>query len=255
MTDDYRVPALSDLDVRRLVKKARHFFDVADHRWVDVLLCLKRRSIWTVKGQKTLNFQVRPDSEMGGDDAVTSYGKGIITIAVKQSVYDAALVGVGRARHTLAHEIGHAVMHERPDRPHMPRRAAGNITPKWLQPFESAEHQAKVFAAAFLINDDDAATLPSANDIAIEFGISLESATIYVDQRNELATKQETAERLRHLAEALRTSAAPVSSTRYISELCPECGQPRVFPIGNKFMCENCHTVMDKFQDGDSVGP
>jgi hypothetical protein len=45
-------------------------------------------------GEKRLNFQVRPDAEMGADDGSTSYGKGVVTIAVKKSVHGDAFIGV-----------------------------------------------------------------------------------------------------------------------------------------------------------------
>jgi len=35
----------------------------------------------------------------------------------------------------------------------LPRRTVGNVTPKWIPAFQSAEHQAKVFAPALLVND------------------------------------------------------------------------------------------------------
>jgi hypothetical protein len=150
MSDDYRARSLSNSEVRNFAKRARGFFKVAEAKRVDIIDCLRSPTLLTVRGQRHLNFQIRPDAEMGKDDAPTSYGKGVVTIAVKQTVYDATLVGDGRARQTFAHELGHAVLH---DGVKMARRSLGNVTPKWIEPFESAEHQAKVFAAAFLIND------------------------------------------------------------------------------------------------------
>jgi hypothetical protein len=106
------------------------------------------------------------------------------TRLLKQSVRDQALVGDGRARQMLAHELGHAVMH---DGVPMSRRtgASGIGSPKWLKAFESAEHQAKVFAPAFLINDTIAGRASSPNDISVESGISLESANIYFEELTE----------------------------------------------------------------------
>jgi hypothetical protein len=83
----------------------------------------------------------------------------------------------------------------------MPRRALVNVTPKWLQPFESAEHQVKVFAPAFLTNDVIAETLSSAEEISIEFGISLESAKIYFEELTSLRDRELAAENLRRIAD------------------------------------------------------
>jgi Zn-dependent peptidase ImmA (M78 family) len=249
MTDDYRVKGRSNLEIRQLAKKTREFFGIAGEHRVDVLACLASKSIWTVSGKRRLNFQVRPDVEMGTADGMTSHDKDVVTIAVKQSVHDNALVGDGRARNTLAHELGHAVIHNGVE---MPRRALGNITPKWLKPFESAEHQVRVFAPAFLINDLIAETLSSADEISIEFGISYESAKIYFEELTALRDRGKAAEKIRRIADEFREWVTPVASKpRFINEICTVCGNRTLFPVGCKFMCQTCDTVCDRFQDGD----
>ena len=249
MTDDYRVKGRSNLEIRQLAKKTREFFGIEGDRRVDVLACLATKSIWTVKGKKQLNSQIRPDAELGTADGITSHGKDFVTIAVKRSVRDAAFMGDGRARNTLAHELDHAVIHNGVE---MPRRALGNITPKWLNPFESAEHQVRVFAPAFLINDLIAETLSSADEISIEFGISDESAKIYFDDLTALRNRELAAEKIRRIAEEFRESVTPViSKLHFINDACTVCGHQTVFPVGSKFMCQTCDTVFDRFQDGD----
>ncbi|SRR5579883_336389 len=249
--DDYRVKGRSNLEIRQLAKKMREFFGVAGDRRIDVLACLAWQSIWTVNGEKRLEFQIRADAEMSTADGITSHGSEIVTIAVKQSVRDAAFMGDGRARNTLAHELGHAVMHNGVE---MPRRPFVNITPKWLKskPFESAEHQARVFAPAFLINDLIAETLGSAEEISVEFGISLESAMIYFEELTALRDREAAAEKIRRIAAEFRESVTPASSKlHFIDEPCTVCGNRTVFPVGSKFMCQTCDNVTDRFQDGD----
>ncbi|MGP0058652.1 MAG: ImmA/IrrE family metallo-endopeptidase [Beijerinckiaceae bacterium] len=249
MADDYKVKGRSDLEIRQLAKRTREFCGVAKDRRVDMIACLEREKIWTVKGIKRLHFEVRPDTEMGTADGMTSHSEGIVTIAVKQSVRDAAYMGDGRARNTLAHELGHLVMH---DGAEMPRLATGNITPKWLKPFESAEHHVKVFAPAFLINDAIAETLSGAEEISIEFGISYESAKIYFKELTAFRGRERTAEKMRRLAEEFRESIAPRSrKLHFLNEACPVCGNRTLFPVDAKFMCQHCDTVFDRFQDGD----
>jgi IrrE N-terminal-like domain len=251
MADDYRVRPRSDLEVRGFAKKVRDFFGVATHRRVDVLACLGRGSVWTVRGVKRLNFQVRPDAEMGLDDGSTSYDEDVVTVAVKRSIYDDAFLGVGRARNTHAHELGHAVMH---DGAQMARRAAGNISPGWIKPYESAEHQTKIFAPAFLIHDKIAEVLSCAEDIAIEFGISLESAQIYHNELTKLRDREKNAEKILRIAEAFRARTTPPRfKIQFLNEPCPACGRPTLFPVGNKFMCQTCNSVTDRFPDGDSI--
>jgi Zn-dependent peptidase ImmA (M78 family) len=190
---------------------------------------------------------------MGTADGSTIFGKGIVTISIKQSVCEAALMGDGRSRNTLAHELGHGVMHNGSE---MFRRMNGNVTPKYIMPYESAEHQAKVFAPAFLINDAPAATLNSAEELSIQFGISLESARIYYEGLTEERERAENAERIKRMADQLAadfraSDPSNASKVRYIQEFCPVCSRQTVLPAGIKFMCANCDTVIDRFQDGD----
>jgi Zn-dependent peptidase ImmA (M78 family) len=188
---------------------------------------------------------------MGEHDGQTGFGKGVITIDIKQSVHDDALLGVGRSRNTCAHELGHGVMH---DGAIMARRAISNITPKWIRPFESAEHQAKVFAPAFLINDTVAETLQTPEEVSIEFGISLESAKIHYQQILESRDRKASEERVSRMAQDFRArTMAPPNAVRYLQELCTACGRQTLLPLGIKFMCVTCDTVFDRFQDGDSV--
>jgi hypothetical protein len=260
MVDDYPVKSRSNQEIRELARKLRDFFSVTNDRRVDVIACLRQPSIWTVRGVKRLNFLVRPDPELGTSDGSTTYGKDtygkdIVTIAIKQSVYDGALVGEGRSRNTFAHELGHGVMH---DGERKFRRAEGNVTPEWLRarPFQSAEHQAKIFAPAFLINDSIAETLSTAEEISIEMGVSLQSATIYFEQLTQRRNRKESAERVMRSAVEFRALTTSKSShhVQYIDELCPACGKATLIPVGIKFMCQTCNNVFDRFQDGDSVG-
>jgi hypothetical protein len=91
LSGDYRVGRRSDFEIRQVAKRARGYFGISKQHRVDVIACLNCNVIWTVTGQKRLNFQVRPDLEMGEIDGSTINAKGIVTIAVKQSVHDAAL--------------------------------------------------------------------------------------------------------------------------------------------------------------------
>jgi hypothetical protein len=134
------------------------------------------------------------------------------------------------------------------------RRAGANSSPSWIKPYESAEHQTKVFAPAFLINDAIAETLSSAEEIAIRFGISLESANIYFEQLLERLNRERTGEKILRMAAEFRARTTPAPpKVQYINERCSSCGQPTVFPVGVKFLCDTCGDVSDRFQDGDTV--
>lgn len=114
-----------------------------------------------------------------------------------------------------------------------------------------------VFAAAFLINDNSARKLKSADDIAVQFGLSLEAARIYFEQMLEEIERPASAERVNRMAAEFKAAIAEKTSTKptiaFLNDPCPSCGQPKLFPVGHKFMCHACNKVSDGFQDGDSV--
>jgi IrrE N-terminal-like domain len=207
---------------------------------------------------------------MGKDDAVTVFADGAITITAKQSCWDRANQKRGRPRQTLAHELGHAVQGHaemRADKP-MARRqgAAGKYisadnrpsatrSAEGLPASKSAEHQAKVFAPAFLINDRIAETLSSAKEIALAFGISVQSAEIYFEELTKRRNRQKSVERVRRRADETIAilSARKSVIVKYVSEVCPACGTRTVLPSDSKFKCDTCKKVFDLFQDGDAV--
>jgi hypothetical protein len=134
--------------------------------------------------------------------------------------------------------------------------ALGNEKHKFIRPFESAEHQAKIFAAAFLINDEIAERLNSAEEISVEFGISLESARIYFRQLSQRRNRGNAVQNVQRMADEVRAALLPPKRTltvNFLLEPCSVCGNSTVFPIGHKFMCQTCDTVFDRFQDGDTV--
>jgi hypothetical protein len=258
MSDDFRVKPLSNAETRTIAKKLRKHFGVASDRCIDVLECAQRSTIWTVNGERTLNLEIRSDAEMPNAHGITSEVNGVVTIRLRQSVRYGAYMGDGRHRNTYAHEFGHAALghaaHVRGAE--LARRPLENVTPKWIAHHESAEHQAKVFAPAFLINDTIADTLASAEDIAVEFGISLTSAEIYFEQLTERRDRETSSVRVSQIANEVRQILSPKKSQelRFIDEPCTACGQKKLIPMGVKFLCVECDSVSDRFQDGDTAG-
>jgi len=130
--------------------------------------------------------------------------------------------------------------------------AAGPTDIAIINASESAEHQAKVFASAFLIHDEAAAKLSGPEQISTEFLVSLEAAEICFERLTERAERIRAAERVEKATlafkEEVRTEAHAIS---YLKDLCTRCGKAMLVPIGIKFLCMNCDFVSDQFQDGD----
>jgi hypothetical protein len=253
MSDDYRVKPRSDAEIRGLAQKARAGFGFTNVPRLDPIACLKRESIETAFGKKRLFFEVRPDAELAQDEAFTSYGclsngQPFVRITVRDSVYRQARLGLGRARMTLAHEIGHAIMHEGV---RMARRSRGNLRYASIATYESAEHHARIFAAALLIHPESAEKLDSGEEISVEFGVSIEAASIYLEQRRTTAARVETSHRMRLFARELNASGSSAKTVNFLDAYCLICNKKTLFSVGEKFMCQTCDTVFDRLQDGD----
>jgi hypothetical protein len=257
--DDYVVNPLCDAEVRENARQLRRFLGLADAERVDPLILEQAKEIWTVQGTKPFRFEIVSDKEFPEDSGLTTYDGSAILVQVARRIRHGAFMGDGYSRYTVAHELGHATQHL--DKlslgAAMPRRRVGNTTPKWIPKFKSAEHQAMVFGAAFLINDEVARRLPSPEAISVYFGLSLQAARIYFDQMQKEVARPSSSIRVRHMADQVRDALAPKSlATKlpsFLNEPCSCCGQQKLFPIGHKFMCQACDAVYDRFQDGDQV--
>jgi Zn-dependent peptidase ImmA (M78 family) len=139
----------------------------------------------------------------------------------------------------------------------MPRRRLGNAKLGWIPKFQSAEHQAMIFAAAFLINDDTARRLSTPDEIAVQFGLSLEAARIYFEQMLEEVERPVSAERVQRMADEFKASVTETNkrTIAFLDDPCLRCGERKLFPVvGTRYMRQACEAVYDRYQDGDSVG-
>src|SRR4051812_32522326 len=157
-TDDFEVDPLKDLEVREHAKSLRGSLGWVDEEHVDPLVLESKTEIWTVRGKMPFSLEFVSDADMPGDSGLTLYEEPKIVVKIPRSVRARAFMGDGYARYTIAHELGHAVLHvdKLIQGAALPRRRLGNATSPWIPKFKSAEHQAMVFAAALLINDDTA---------------------------------------------------------------------------------------------------
>lgn len=257
--DDYVVDPRRDSEIRGNGKRLRKFLGLADINLVDVLTLEGINEIWTEKGVKPFRLEVVPDADLPNDSGLTIYDGSKIVIKIPRRIRHDAFMGHGYARYTIAHELGHATQHL--DKlmfgASMPRRRVGNVTPHWIPKFKSAEHQAMVFAAAFLINDNTARGMLSPDEIAVQFGLGLQAAQIYFDQMMEEIERPASSLRVRKMAADFKVTvtekSSPESKVSFLNDPCSSCGQQKLFPVGHKFMCQACDAVYDRFQDGDSV--
>jgi hypothetical protein len=252
MSVDKRAPARSDAEIRRIAERTKAEFGVPRDRPVDILRYLESGTVLTIYGRKKLIFNVVDDTGLGAVDAKTEFAKGVVTITCKRSVRDRAKMGVGRDRMTLAHELAHGVLHH--SVPMFRIVGASGIAALAREgAHTSAEHQAKVFAAAFLIHDEDAAKMASAEEISEEFCVSLQAAQICFDRLKRGAERQKSGERVRKIADEAIAILKETKPQQYLDYPCTGCGLPKLIQLGTKVRCQNCGFFGERFQDGDKA--
>lgn len=117
------------------------------------------------------SYEVLSADEMEGDEARTYPDK--LLIYIREDVYYAATNGDRRAQFTLAHELGHLVMHSGLDNS---SSYARNSTDH--KTYEDSEWQADTFASEFLMPYTEAIKCNDANEIYSKFGVSMSAAQI-----------------------------------------------------------------------------
>jgi len=107
--------------------------------------------------------------DMGEDHGLTIPSAHIIRL--REDVYEGACEGLGRDRLTVAHEVGHFLMHD----DHLPRFARRNVAIP-LPAFRNAEWQASCFGAELLVFPDGLSADMTDRHVATLRGVSNEAA-------------------------------------------------------------------------------
>jgi len=169
MEDDYKAKPRSARDIGALASAWRDALGVPD-AWSPNVIRLLEIDLPKLIPQFAL--VVRADDEMADAEAYTEFNPP--HIAVRGSVYQMALREDGRSRMTFAHELGHLVMHPGAAK----LRSESAIASAQIRHFESAEWQARKFAALFLVPDHIALQFDSANQLATGCHVSAQAAQI-----------------------------------------------------------------------------
>lgn len=154
------VPATSTKDLRTI---ANMFSDFYDTEKLD-LVCLVEHII--PKIFPDFRLVIRPKEEMKNNHGLTYPEQQIMVI--REDVYLGAIDGNGRDRFTLAHELGHFILH----------RGLGLArTPSNGHPiYMDSEWQADTFAGELLMPINKVSLCSSLEEFANRFGVSLEAA-------------------------------------------------------------------------------
>ena len=138
----YAVCGRSRDELRQYANGIREVLGLAKHPYFPVVEFLEH-----VLSEIIPEFEYRylTYEEMGDKHGVTYPDKQIICI--REDVYDRAYAGMGRDRFTIAHEIGHLLLHS--GEVSMPRYNPGTKIPA----YKDSEWQANAFAGELLMPD------------------------------------------------------------------------------------------------------
>jgi len=115
-------------------------------------------------------YEIVDDAELGEAEATTSTTNRHIRIGL--GPYERAMHGISRYAFTLAHELGHLLLHT--GKPTSLARGT-------VKPFLNPEWQADTFAGAFLVPAGEARKCLSVEEIAARFRISQAAAQVRAD--------------------------------------------------------------------------
>jgi len=141
--------------------------------------------------QKIVKFNFRPAlaSEMGLDEAWMDDDSH--TLTVRECVLENAKAGMGRARFTIAHELGHYFLGHKGRRRRNPNKEVYAGAQERIQ-----EDEADQFASNFLVPTELALDCNGPEDISQRFQISIAAAEISFE-RVQRARRKATGERRR----------------------------------------------------------
>jgi len=117
------------------------------------------------------------DDELTQEEGVASPSSN--RFLIPDHVFNSLMEGQPRARFTVAHELGHIMLHEQPVH-------YRNGINSWHHHEEDSEWQANTFAAHLLVEFEKARDINIANTIANQFGVSMEVALIYMKNKKNL---------------------------------------------------------------------
>ena len=213
---DVPVDPRSNSEIERLAEGWRQALDPGNE-WAPEILPMIYRAAANYSDLEGLEVIFLPDADMGNDEARTEFDPP--RIYMRASLEPDARRNLPRARSTLAHELGHVVLH-----PGVPkfRKIAGNSSFRNLPAFRSAEAQAWVFARAFLMPSWHLEQVNSPKELSLRCRVSLDIAEIryrqYPGRRERRAELPEVKELLQRLR-ARDRSAPAVMDSRVAAEL------------------------------------
>ena len=155
-------------EIRKICSRIRKLFGIPVDEPIDIVRLLEHKL--HLLG---IEFEIVPESELEMRHGESILGQKIIRI--REDVYNRACAGHGRDRLTMAHELGHIILHQKEDM--VLTRSEGTIPP-YLDP----EWQANAFAGELLAPFQYIKHM-EIFDISTQYGVSIEAASVQKNRR------------------------------------------------------------------------
>lgn len=250
MSTNFTGDPLSDAQIVAFASRLRQHHRLGDHDVPDMVAILNWDTIPTRFGMKAFAFQVVPDEELGGDEAITLITSTHVRVRLSENTMERARSLDRRVRMTIAHELMHGVLH-RNEAPLARARVEAHA--RVVPPHVSVERQANVGASAYLITDEMLRASASPEALAKRALVSFAAADIRWEQEQKRLHRSDVATGLRALSAELKERTESKDTTSKAALLCPGCGDRCLLPIGVKYMCIGvCDRIFEGFADGDS---
>ncbi|MGN1167803.1 MAG: ImmA/IrrE family metallo-endopeptidase [Lachnospiraceae bacterium] len=181
MNDKYAVAYRTEKELRKSANELRDTCDFLDKEgYFDVLKYLENHLADSIPNFSFMIMdeeEANADPEMAIASAVTKIFDGTVSLVVREEVYEAARRGNGRARYTIAHEIGHCILHSQEQDIILARYSNTDYQKHNAVQQSDPEWQADVFASELLAPREMIKAL-STFEIMCRFGVSRPVAEI-----------------------------------------------------------------------------
>lgn len=172
------VPGLSRQQIEKLASRVRGLIEAPANKPFPIVPLLEVLSVPVDEtgpsqmGLPAFDLEIVEDEELQGNYA--EYHPASNTMVIRQSVYEGAYEGNGRDRFTLAHELGHFLLHS-----HTDYRFARSK--ECVPTYQNPEWQANTFASMLLMPRDEISNL-STEEVAQRYQVSKSAAQIALSQ-------------------------------------------------------------------------
>lgn len=162
-----RVSPRSRLEIRGIAARLRRV--VGAHGRFDIVQFM---DVDLYRLDPEYELQLQSEEAMGAHEGLTFPDRRLVVI--REDVYEAASEGQGRARFTMAHELGHFVLHQQLC------LAFGGQSYGPVPSYRDAEWQSNVFAAELLMPCDEVegSALKSPTELVKAYGVSQRAAEV-----------------------------------------------------------------------------